>query len=73
MTDWRDPSEREQLVERLIAAEHRADLAEATLKDLAEHEGDRSLAHMLLLYRARIAVFEENQKRLLNERGRQAA
>lgn len=73
MSDWRTPTEREELVERLLATEARAANAERTLKDLAEQEGDRSLAHLVAVYQNRVAVLEKNQTKLLAERGSRAA
>jgi hypothetical protein len=56
---------RVELVERLIAAERRARLAEEALRDWAEHvAGDRSQGSYVVALHARLSVLEENVRRM---------
>ena len=68
MTDWRSPSERDELVERLIRAETECQTLHRILRDWAEQVSERSDASYVVALHARIAVLEENQKRLLAQR-----
>lgn len=59
-----------ELVDRLTAETRRAVIAEQTVRDLLE--GDKVVASYILLLQARVAVMEQNQERLLAERGKAA-
>lgn len=50
MGEWRDPSERELLVEKLIETQRRLDAARVLLRDLGAAEGDTSLANMVSIW-----------------------
>jgi hypothetical protein len=66
---WRYPTERVELVERLITAETRCRLLERTLREWSEHvEQDRAAGSFAAALMARIAGLEANQERLIRRR-----
>lgn len=66
---WRTPTERAELVERLIAAEGRNRLLEQALRDLAaHHEGDPANGSYITALLARIAGLERNVDHLTRRR-----
>lgn len=74
INDWRHPEERAELVERVISLTRRANLAERTLRELAEAaSGDASIGSYIEALQARIVVLEGNVERLTRTRKGQAA
>lgn len=66
---WRDPTERERLVERIITLERENRTLRATLREFADLDGDQSVGALVVALRARIEGLERNLERLINERG----
>lgn len=70
---WRYPTERAELVERLITAERARGLLERALREIAEQEGDRSLGAYVIALLSRNAILEQNVDRLTRDRKGRAA
>jgi hypothetical protein len=69
MNDWRHRDERAELVEALIASQHRCRLLETALREMGEHhESDRSAGAYSVALLARIAVLEQNMERLTRKK-----
>lgn len=69
MSEWRYPSERKDLVERLVAAERRCRLLERTLTEYAEvKDQDPQTGSYVTALQARIAQLEANVERLTQRR-----
>lgn len=68
-SDWRHPTERADLVERLVASERRVRLLERTLTEYAEaKDEDGSVGSYVTALQARIAQLEANVERLTQRR-----
>lgn len=59
---------RAELIERLIAATSRANLAERTLRDYTAHQQDNPGASYLQALHARITQLEQNIDKLVEQR-----
>lgn len=70
---WRHGDERAELVERIVSLTRRANLAERTLRELAEAaSGDQSIGAYIETLQARIVVLEHNIEKLTRQRGKAA-